>query len=65
MNSRPVGEVMIVQCNGRIVAGSEVFSLQAKERAEVTRIVADLDNGSGPDGHTLTGDPDGDGTTTP
>jgi len=29
MNSRPVGEVMIVQCNGRIVAGSEVFSLQA------------------------------------
>ena len=29
MDSRPVGEVMIVQCNGRIVAGSEVFSLQA------------------------------------
>jgi anti-anti-sigma factor len=29
MNSRPVGEVMIVQCNGRIVAGAEVFSLQA------------------------------------
>jgi anti-anti-sigma factor len=29
MDSRPVGDVMIVQCNGRIVAGSEVFSLQA------------------------------------
>ena len=29
MNSRPVGEVMIVQCNGRVVAGAEVFSLQA------------------------------------
>jgi anti-sigma B factor antagonist len=29
MNSRPVGEVMIVQCSGRIVAGAEVFSLQA------------------------------------
>ena len=29
MNSRPVGEVMIVQCGGRIVAGSEVFTLQA------------------------------------
>jgi anti-sigma B factor antagonist len=29
MNSRPVGDVMIVQCNGRIVAGAEVFSLQA------------------------------------
>ena len=29
MNSRPVGEVMIVQCHGRIVAGSEVYSLQA------------------------------------
>src|ERR1700687_2468810 len=29
MNTRPVGDVMIVQCNGRIVAGAEVFSLQA------------------------------------
>jgi anti-sigma B factor antagonist len=29
MNSRPVGDVTIVQCNGRIVAGGEVFSLQA------------------------------------
>jgi anti-sigma B factor antagonist len=29
MNSRPVGDVMIVQCNGRIVAGAELFSLQS------------------------------------
>jgi anti-sigma B factor antagonist len=29
MNNRPVGDVTIVQCNGRIVAGGEVFSLQA------------------------------------
>src|SRR5882672_5288763 len=29
MNSRPVGDVTIVQCIGRIVAGSEVYSLQA------------------------------------
>jgi anti-sigma B factor antagonist len=30
MNSRPVGDVVVVQCNGRIVAGAEVFSLQAQ-----------------------------------
>jgi anti-sigma B factor antagonist len=30
MNSRPVGDVVVVQCNGRIVAGAEVFSLQAR-----------------------------------
>jgi anti-anti-sigma factor len=29
MHNRAVGDVMIVQCNGRIVAGGEVFSLQA------------------------------------
>lgn len=29
MNNRPVGDVMIVQCNGRIVAGAEVFSLHS------------------------------------
>jgi anti-sigma B factor antagonist len=29
LNSRPVGEVMVIQCNGRIIAGGEVFSLQA------------------------------------
>ena len=30
MNSRPVGDVVVMQCNGRIVAGAEVFSLQAQ-----------------------------------
>ncbi|HUJ94514.1 MAG TPA: anti-sigma factor antagonist [Terriglobales bacterium] len=30
MNSRPVGEVMVIQCNGRIVAGGEVFTLQSR-----------------------------------
>ncbi|MGH9538121.1 MAG: anti-sigma factor antagonist [Terriglobales bacterium] len=29
IDNRPVGDVTIVQCNGRIVAGAEVFSLQA------------------------------------
>jgi len=29
MNSRPVGGVVVVQCNGRIVAGAELFSLQS------------------------------------
>jgi len=30
MNSRPVGDVMVIQCNGRIVAGGEVFTLQSR-----------------------------------
>jgi anti-sigma B factor antagonist len=29
MNSRPVGDVVVIQCNGRIVAGGEVFSMQS------------------------------------
>jgi anti-sigma B factor antagonist len=29
VNSRPVGDVIVVQCNGRIVAGAELFSLQS------------------------------------
>ena len=29
MESRPVGEVLVVQCQGRIVAGKEVFALHA------------------------------------
>src|SRR5271167_3652132 len=34
VQSRPVGDVMVVQCNGRIVAGPEVQSLQYQmERA--------------------------------
>ena len=29
MESRPVGEVLVVQCQGRIVSGKEVFALHA------------------------------------
>lgn len=29
MESRPVGDVLIIQCHGRIVAGNEVFGLHA------------------------------------
>ncbi len=29
MNSRPLGNVLVVQCDGRIVAGSEVFNLHS------------------------------------
>jgi anti-sigma B factor antagonist len=30
LESRPVGEVMLIQCYGRIIAGNEVFTLHAK-----------------------------------
>ncbi len=30
LESRPVGEVMVIQCFGRIVAGNEVFTLHAQ-----------------------------------
>ncbi len=29
LESRPVGDVLIVQCHGRIVAGNEVFTLHS------------------------------------
>jgi anti-sigma B factor antagonist len=29
LDSRPIGDVLLVQCNGRIVAGSEVFNLHS------------------------------------
>jgi anti-anti-sigma factor len=29
MESRPVGEVLVIQCHGRIVAGNEVFTLHS------------------------------------
>ena len=29
LESRPVGDVLVVQCHGRIVAGNEVFTLHA------------------------------------
>jgi anti-sigma B factor antagonist len=30
LESRPVGEVMVIQCHGRIVAGNEVFTLHSQ-----------------------------------
>src|SRR5580693_10269691 len=30
LESRPVGEVLLMQCHGRIVAGNEVFTLHAR-----------------------------------
>ncbi|MGO8985298.1 MAG: anti-sigma factor antagonist [Terriglobales bacterium] len=30
LESRPVGEILIIQCHGRIVAGNEVFTLHAQ-----------------------------------
>jgi len=30
LESRPVGEVLLIQCHGRIVAGNEVFTLHAQ-----------------------------------
>jgi anti-sigma B factor antagonist len=30
LESRPVGEVLVIQCQGRIVAGNEVFTLHAQ-----------------------------------
>ena len=30
LESRPVGEVLVIQCHGRIVAGNEVFTLHAQ-----------------------------------
>ena len=29
LESRPVGDVLVIQCHGRIVAGNEVFHLHA------------------------------------
>src|SRR6202162_1447838 len=30
LESRPLGEVLIIQCHGRIVAGNEVFTLHSQ-----------------------------------
>src|SRR5580698_9856626 len=30
LESRPVGDVFVIQCHGRIVAGNEVFTLHAR-----------------------------------
>ena len=29
LESRPVGEVFVVQCQGRLVAGNEIFTLHS------------------------------------
>ena len=46
MESRPVGEVLVVQCQGRIVSGKEVFALHAyvgDSLAKYVEIVMQLD----------------------
>ncbi|MGA9990615.1 MAG: hypothetical protein WBP69_22805, partial [Terriglobales bacterium] len=30
LESRPVGDVLLIQCHGRIVAGNEVYTLHAQ-----------------------------------
>ena len=30
LESRPVGDVLVIQCHGRIVAGNDVFALHAQ-----------------------------------
>ena len=47
MESRPVGDVLIVQCHGRIVAGNEVFTLHAHVGDSVVKygdVVLQLDH---------------------
>jgi anti-sigma B factor antagonist len=47
MESRPVGDVLIVQCHGRIVAGKEVYTLHAHVGDSIVKygdVVLQLDN---------------------
>jgi anti-anti-sigma factor len=47
LESRPVGDVLIVQCHGRIVAGNEVFTLHSSVGDSIVKygdIVLQLDN---------------------
>jgi anti-sigma B factor antagonist len=47
LESRPVGEVLIIQCHGRIVAGNEVFTLHSfvgDSLAKYADVVLQLDN---------------------
>lgn len=37
LESRPLGEVLIVQCHGRIVAGNEVFTLHSSVGDSITK----------------------------
>jgi anti-anti-sigma factor len=46
LESRPVGEVFVVQCGGRIVAGNEVFTLHSQVRDAIEKygdVVLQLD----------------------
>jgi anti-sigma B factor antagonist len=46
MESRPVGDVLVIQCHGRIVAGNEVYTLHAQvgdSFAKYGDVVLDLD----------------------
>jgi anti-sigma B factor antagonist len=47
MDSRPVGDVLLIQCHGRIVAGNEVYTLHAQVGDSFTKysdVVLQLDN---------------------
>lgn len=47
LESRPVGEVVVIQCHGRIVSGNEVFTLHAQVGDSVEKygdVVLQLDN---------------------
>jgi len=46
LESRPVGDVMVIQCQGRIVAGNEVYTLHAQVGDNVVKygdVVLELD----------------------
>lgn len=47
LESRPVGEVFVVQCHGRIIAGNEVFTLHSQVGDAIEKhgdVVLQLDN---------------------
>jgi anti-sigma B factor antagonist len=47
LESRPVGEVVVIQCHGRIVSGNEVFTLHAQVGDSLEKygdVVLQLDN---------------------
>jgi anti-sigma B factor antagonist len=47
LESRPVGEVFVIQCHGRIVAGNEVFTLHSQVGDAIEKygdVVLQLDN---------------------
>ena len=47
LESRPVGDVLVVQCHGRIVAGNEVFTLHSSVGDSIVKygdVVLELDH---------------------